>query len=78
MVIDHGARYALDRATLSRQAGRYLTIQVPRWEGNTGLSEIGLFAENWGRSGKPMFFGWCGVVGTSSLFVTEVGVRRSS
>jgi len=90
MVIDLGARYALDRATLSRQAdrgdeslglgevaGRYLAIQAPRWEGNTGLSEIGLFTENWGRSEKPMFFGWCGVVGTSSLFVTEVGVRRS-
>ncbi|MGH3376656.1 MAG: discoidin domain-containing protein [Actinoallomurus sp.] len=110
MVIDLGARYALDRATLSWRvgrvtpavisvsddgltyreiataagrgdeslglggaAGRYLAIQAPRWEGNTGLSEIGLFTENCGRSGKPMFFGWCGVVGTSSLFVTEVG-----
>jgi F5/8 type C domain len=81
MVIDLGARYTLDRATLSWQAGRatpavvsvsddgltyrqigtatgtgdetlplggasgrYVAIQAPRWEGNTGLSEVGLFA----------------------------------
>jgi hypothetical protein len=81
MVVDLGARYTLDRATLSWQAGRvtpavisisddgltyrqlgtaagtgdetlplggasgrYFAIQAPRWEGNTGLAELGLFA----------------------------------
>jgi hypothetical protein len=81
MVVDLGARYTLDRATLSWQAGRvtpavvsvsddgltyrqvgtatgtgdetlslggtaarYVAIQAPRWEGNTGLAELRVFA----------------------------------
>jgi hypothetical protein len=29
---------------LGGTSGRYVAIQAPRWEGNTGLSEVGLFA----------------------------------